>query len=75
MTLDKLGPYKRAVIEEVIAEPSFRRRLLELGFVPGTEIENISPVSTADPKCFLIRGTYISLTLKDAGGVIVNEIR
>lgn len=50
-----------------------RRRLLDLGFVPGTkvEVEMISP--SGDPTAYLVRGTLVALRREQAGLVKVSK--
>ena len=40
MTMDCLKPGENARIVEVDGKASFRRRLMEMGLLPGTSIEN-----------------------------------
>jgi len=50
-----------------------RQRLLDLGFVKGTEIyvQNISPLG--DPIAFNIRNTLISLRNEDARKILIKK--
>ena len=38
-SLDILPPYRRAVVQKIFAQAAQRRRLQELGFVPGAQVE------------------------------------
>ena len=49
-----------------------RRRLLDLGLVPGTDIERILASPGGDPICYRVRGAMIALRSHDAGQVIVS---
>ena len=49
MTLDELQPGSTARIRSVQGEGTFRRRLLELGLVPGTAIERTGQAPLGDP--------------------------
>jgi ferrous iron transport protein A len=40
-TLDRLAPGEEAVLESVDGEPGLRRRLMELGLLPGTPVRLI----------------------------------
>ena len=48
-------------VDSLLAQGLTRRRLLDLGLVPGTEVEAIRRSPAGDPIAFLIRGTIIAL--------------
>jgi ferrous iron transport protein A len=52
---------------------SFRRRLLELGLVPGTvvEVRNVAPLG--DPLELRVRGCRLSIRRAEADGISVIE--
>ena len=49
-----------------------RRRLLELGLVPGTAVERVLNSPGGDPACYRIRGAMIALRHLDATQVTVS---
>jgi Fe2+ transport system protein FeoA len=51
----------RARIESLLHEPQERRRLMDLGFVPGAEIERLLDAPLGGTIAFRIRGTVIAL--------------
>lgn len=55
-----------SVVDDVTGPRWFRRRLLELGLVPGTSVERIGQAPLGDPLSFRVRGTTLSLRRKDA---------
>jgi Fe2+ transport system protein FeoA len=57
MTLDQLAFKKSARIKEVGGERSFRRRLLELGFLPGTQVQVLGVAPMGDPLDITLRGS------------------
>jgi ferrous iron transport protein A len=59
-------------IEHVAGEGSFRRRLMELGLVPGTRVEVVGVAPLGDPMELLVRGGSISIRRAEAEGVSVN---
>jgi ferrous iron transport protein A len=59
-------------IEHVAGEGSFRRRLMELGLVPGTRVEVVGVAPLGDPLELLVRGGSISIRRAEAEGVSVN---
>jgi ferrous iron transport protein A len=57
---------EKAVISDIdISNPS-ARRIIEIGFTPGQEIELISKSLFNDPLAFAIRGTVIAIRKKEA---------
>ncbi|MEZ4236107.1 MAG: FeoA family protein [Myxococcota bacterium] len=66
MTLDQLLPGQFAQIAAVGGVGAFRRRLLELGLLPGTEIERTGQAPLGDPLSFRVRGAVLCLRRVDA---------
>ncbi len=58
-------------VEHVAGEGSFRRRLMELGLVPGTRIEVVGIAPLGDPMELLVRGGSLSIRRAEARGVAV----
>ncbi|NLE85543.1 MAG: ferrous iron transport protein A [Myxococcales bacterium] len=50
---------------------AFRRRLLELGLVPGTEVQVLRVAPLGDPIELLARGCLLSIRKADAASVHV----
>jgi Fe2+ transport system protein FeoA len=60
-------------VEHVAGEGSFRRRLMELGLVPGTRVELIGVAPLGDPLELLVRGGSLSIRRAEAEGVSVKS--
>jgi ferrous iron transport protein A len=69
--LAELGVGDAATIEHVGGERAFRRRLMELGLVPGTRVELVAVAPLGDPLEFLVRGASLSIRRTDAAEVRV----
>lgn len=69
--LAALGVGDVATIEHVGGERAFRRRLMELGLVPGTRVELVAVAPLGDPLEFLVRGASLSIRRADAAEVRV----
>ena len=52
-------------------ERSFRRRLMELGLVPGTRIELLRVAPLGDPVELLVRGASLSIRKTEASAIQV----
>jgi len=60
-----------AVIEHVGGEGAFRRRLMELGLVPGTRVELVGVAPLGDPLELLVRGSSLSIRKSEASVIRV----
>lgn len=54
-------------------EASLYRRFLDIGLIPGTEIECVLKSPSGDPSAFLIRGAVIAIRAADSGNVIIKK--
>ena len=61
--LDDMTPGQRAEVLELRTESRMRRRLLDLGLVPG-----------GDPKAYLIRGAAVAIRSEDARTVTMRRV-
>ncbi|MCC6849818.1 MAG: ferrous iron transport protein A [Deltaproteobacteria bacterium] len=73
MTLAHARPGERLIVEKVGGERAFRRRLLELGFVPGTPVELVGVAPLGDPIELLMRGCSLSIRRGEALWVSVRR--
>ena len=55
------------------AEP-LKGRLLDLGFVPGSEVRPLYAAPTGDPRAYLVCDTVIALRQRDAATVAVEAL-
>jgi Fe2+ transport system protein FeoA len=70
-TLSVLPVGQRAVLRAVGGERAYRRRLLELGFVPGTELRLVRRVGVGDVLEVELRHSRISLRISEASALEV----
>ncbi|MEI9936457.1 MAG: FeoA family protein [Pseudomonadota bacterium] len=59
-------------VAHVAGEGSFRRRLMELGLIPGTRVEVVGVAPLGDPLELLVRGSSLSIRRAEAEGVSVS---
>jgi Fe2+ transport system protein FeoA len=57
------------IVESVRGERAFRRRLLELGLLPGTRVELRRIAPLGDPMELVVRGTALSIRKADAARI------
>ncbi|WP_088552553.1 FeoA family protein [Calderihabitans maritimus] len=55
-----------AVVHSIKCTGSIRRRLLDLGLVPGTKVVAVRRSPAGDPTAFLIRGALVALRKEEA---------
>ncbi|SBV96577.1 conserved hypothetical protein [uncultured Eubacteriales bacterium] len=58
-----------ALVTEVHAPSAMRRRLFDIGLIPGTRVTCTGRSPAGDPAAYLIRGAVIALRRADAAGV------
>ncbi|MGD8564826.1 MAG: FeoA family protein [Candidatus Bathyarchaeota archaeon] len=68
----KIG--QRAKIVRLLVKGLIRRRLLDLGLLPGTEIKTIMRSPLGDPVAYDIRGSLLALRSKDSSKIIVKPL-
>ncbi|MDR0453292.1 MAG: ferrous iron transport protein A [Deferribacteraceae bacterium] len=74
MTLKDLTIGKSGRVLSVYGEKPLRRRLLEMGITPSTVITVKKAAPMGDPIELLLRGYVLTLRLKDAGMITVEEV-
>ena len=72
-TLDRLPAGSSACIKSLRTEGIRRRRLLDLGFVPGAHITALQIGPWGDPVAYGIRGAVIALRNEDAAGIYIER--
>lgn len=60
-------------VEHVTGDSSFRRRLMELGLVPGTRVELLRVAPLGDPVELLVRGSSLSIRKAEASAIQVRS--
>jgi len=60
-----------ATVSKITSSGSIRRRLQDIGLIPGTKIECIQKSPLGDPVAYLIRGAVIALRSEDSSCVII----
>ena len=73
--LSDLRPGESGVIRRVVGAGRFKRRLLEMGFVPGEPVamEKFAPLR--DPGEYVIKGYHVSLRREEADLVLLEDDR
>jgi ferrous iron transport protein A len=74
-TLSDLKPGSSAKLVQIGGERGFRRRLMELGFLPGTSVRMIRCVKVGDLIELEIRGCHLSIRRSEARKLWVEPAR
>lgn len=72
-SINDLIPGEEAIVKELRAEGSMRRRLLDIGLVEQTKICCVGRSPGGDPSAYLIRGAVIAIRSEDGRDVIIEE--
>lgn len=69
-TLADLKPGQSACLGAIGGDRAFRRRLMELGFVPGTAVKLSKVAPLGDPLEFIVRCCRISIRRQEARAIL-----
>lgn len=70
-TLEQIGVGMSARVQALCTSGSIRRRLLDLGMIPGTRVQCLQKSPAGDPTAYLIRGAVIALRQEDSAAIEV----
>jgi len=73
-TLDRLEPGERGIVARLDGNPGSIRRLMELGIVPGTEIEVVRRAPLGDPIELRLRRVHLALRREEAASIHVSGL-
>jgi len=65
---------KSCIIKKINLDGSIKRRLLDIGLIEGTKVENVLISPLGDPMAFLIRGAVIAIRNNDSKNILVERI-
>ena len=71
--LSQLKPRERGTVAKIGGGGPVRRRILDMGVVPGTEVEVVKVAPLGDPVDLLIRGYHLSLRKEEAREILVDK--
>lgn len=73
MTLDDLKTGEKGRVVRLLAHGPFKKRLLEMGFVAGAEVEVVKYAPLKDPVEYFLKGYHVSLRHEEATQIIVER--
>jgi len=74
MTLDDLRSGEKCIVVKVNAHGPFKKRLLEMGFIAGAEVEVVKFAPLKDPVEYLVKGYHVSLRHEEAKKIEVTPL-
>lgn len=74
MLLSEIQTGQIVQVVGIAGQSTFRRRLMELGLVPGTRVELVRVAPLGDPVELLVRGASLSIRKAEAGVIEVASI-
>ena len=73
MTMAEMNPGDTAVVCNLTAIGSIRRRLQDIGLIPGTKVECVHKSPLGDPIAYTIKGSVIALRCEDSSTIFVKS--
>jgi len=73
VTLNAVPVGSSALVTKISAAGMTRRRLLDLGLVPGTRVEAVRRSLLGDPVAYNIRGALVALRKEQSSQVVVSN--
>jgi len=74
MTLDQIGVGLTSIVTNLHSVAAERRRLLDLGILPGTVIETVMRSPLGDPVAYRIRNAVVALRREQAELIEVQAV-
>ncbi len=73
MTLADYKQGEKGQILRIDGDPDFRKRIMEMGLVKGTQVEVVKYAPLADPVELLIKGYHLTLRKEQASSIVMSE--
>lgn len=73
-TLAGINVGRKARVVELLVEGLTRRRLLDLGLLPGTEVGAVMRSPLGAPMAYDVRGSILALRPEDASKILVKPL-
>lgn len=73
VNLSDLPVGKAATVNSIQAHGPARRRMLDLGLLPGTKVEAVRLSPVGDLKAYRVRSTVIAFRKEEADQILINS--
>lgn len=74
LSLAGLKPGQQGLVISLTANGLTRRRMLDLGLVPGTLVESLRRSPAGDPTAYRIRGAVIALRAEEGNQIVIKPV-
>ena len=74
MTLKSVTPGNRVIVKKLTGHGEVKRRLMDMGIIPGTEIQILKVAPLGDPVEIKFKGYNLSLRWNEAEMVVVEML-
>ena len=71
ITLSQLPINQKGIILSLNCNPSIKKRLLDLGLIPGTHITPVFVSPLGEPTAFEFRNTIVSIRNYDSSDILI----
>ena len=72
--LNTLAEGNSGYVSEILTKGGMRRRLFDIGLIPGTRVVCLQRALFGDPTAFLIRGAVIALREEDSKDILIKPL-
>ncbi len=72
--LSELNPGNKGIIKKIEKSGSLKRKLLDMGVIPGSSIEIVKLAPLGDPVDVKVRGYHLSLRKEEASQILVEVV-
>ena len=69
--LSELQPRDKAIVKKIEGETNLKKKLLDMGVIPGTKFEVVKLAPLGDPIDIKIKGYHLSLRKEEARQIFV----
>lgn len=73
--LSMLSTGNTGKVKRLLSQGNVRRRMLDLGLIPDTQVEALQKSPSGDPTAYFIRGAVIALRSEEANSIMVKPYR
>ena len=71
--LSNYRPGERGKVIQVCGDPQFRLRMMEMGFVKGSEVRVVKDAPLSDPVEFVVKGYHVMLRRGEAADILMDQ--
>lgn len=74
ISLKDLEVGQKAIVDKLEIDGSIKRRLLDIGLIPGSKIECIMKSPLGNPIAYMIKGAMIAIRKEDSDKIFVSVL-